>query len=267
MKKQPPSISHCRKASFTLIELLVVIAIIAILAAILMPALSSARERARQSTCTNNLGNMGRALHMYNDDNGGHVMPGDQGKRRLTWHMCHYLGIGKGVFRATDTAHNPEINANTTASMVKALICPSATEHWNVKGNGTIMSYGTNGYIYSNLGADESSGPDGTYAVHMNQIKRPSQKFFRTDAARYNERISGDQPGTINMESYTIFQKQSWPFRPTGYVHVIFRHNARANWVYFDGHCGTKVLEEFLPNTATTPISVYRHMYPKSDTK
>ena len=111
------------------------------------------------------------------------------------------------------------------------------------------------------------SGPDGNYAVHMNQIKQPSQKFFRTDAARYTKSISGDQPGTINMESYTIFQKQSWPFRPKGYVHIEFRHNARANWVYFDGHCGTRVLEEFLPNTATTPISVYRHMYPKSNTK
>ncbi|MBR2632214.1 MAG: prepilin-type N-terminal cleavage/methylation domain-containing protein, partial [Lentisphaeria bacterium] len=85
MKKQPPSISHCKKASFTLIELLVVIAIIAILAAILMPALSSARERGKQSTCTNNLGNMGRAMFMYTDDYGGHLMPGDDGKRRMAW--------------------------------------------------------------------------------------------------------------------------------------------------------------------------------------
>jgi prepilin-type N-terminal cleavage/methylation domain-containing protein len=60
---------------FTLIELLVVIAIIALLAAMLLPALASAKEAGKRTACLNNMRQIGLGLIMYTDENDGHLPP------------------------------------------------------------------------------------------------------------------------------------------------------------------------------------------------
>jgi prepilin-type N-terminal cleavage/methylation domain-containing protein/prepilin-type processing-associated H-X9-DG protein len=115
-----------RTKGFTLIELLVVIAIIAILAAILFPVFAKAREKARQSSCLNNMKQLGTGFRMYMDDWDG-VLPG-AAPFDSSYRKGHWVGMTSWGTAATPNAPmKPEDGAIYPYVKTPNLyVCPSA---------------------------------------------------------------------------------------------------------------------------------------------
>ena len=125
---------YSMKKSFTLIELLVVIAIIAILAAMLLPALSSARERARASSCLNNMKQIGLYMVLYADENKSMLPLGNTaynpiGLRYQRWHMAIGAMIknsDKDNKSVSEAACTLGYNSSSYVAAGQNIYCPSA---------------------------------------------------------------------------------------------------------------------------------------------
>jgi len=194
-----------KNSFFTLIELLVVIAIIAILAAMLLPALGMARETARSSVCTSNLKQLGLSLMQYDTD--CNMIPAD------TPPWFYYLRVGKYL---------PDYDLTKDAWQFSSynapvLACPKRQV------DDKAASYTINKRdfdLWKTLGGGK--------------IKNHSSKVLLGDGSLY-----------LNFNNYNVWYWDIGPTVTYNYrTRTMHKNNLGANFLFFDGHVNLLTLKE-----------------------
>ena len=223
------------KRIFTLIELLVVIAIIAILASMLLPALSKARERGRGISCAGNVKQQGTAIMMYANDYQDWIIP----QRYLNGKGTQYHSPTWFGYLLTTGGFGKAQSGMTNIPTVKSIfLCPSDAYPYFASGYGGL-SYGIN------LGVAANTNPSEATQNIPSDMKGNNMRFG--DFGRKTTRkasimpIVGDCAIPSGQECTVI---QSWVngsadwANPTvrGPGNIAARHDRSANFLFCDGH-------------------------------
>ena len=218
-----PCFKPCRK--FTLIELLVVIAIIAILAAMLLPALSAARGRAKAALCTSNMRQITQAMFAYADDN-NNLLP--QNKTN-----------GKGVFSTSKiywtekifsyTGVDPKELANTAEGSKgnNIFYCPECEKN---TGSNAYTSFGYNSSFCGM--AAEGTNTASYCGKNLTVIKNPTNTFILVE----NGDKSGSFPAEALAGSLTTFNCGARLTAGNSVAALAYPHSVGLHVSMADGH-------------------------------
>ena len=236
--------------SFTLIELLVVIAIIAILAAMLLPALSAAREKARQSTCTSQLKQHGTAILVYSDENEGCV-PKDDSANQNYWPRDMLKGkfVTAPLFVCPSAAAGYSVNISWIEDV---MFCwKRADQDAYLQYTGSRQGSAHYPYAYPSYGMNTTIL---LYYPQLRRFKNPSSRLLLTEAWNgANKNLAS--PRYVGNYSVTQFNGTSLSTEKPNQPAPVHAKGKGYNILWMDGHVSARN-----PQDVSTPLAIYKDL-------